>query len=288
MRAKIPDTIRRQVITHWLYGFPRDQIAKSSQIGAGTVSEIIKHCKQKEYPDGNYFEFDLIRELAVMLKREGVDVNTFASSIRIQRKLEQKGLNEEQIESLIEYVDVYCFCHDLKPEEFINTINKVSVLSDNLGIPIDEIAEYIRQEEERLKEIRQEITDLQMAQMQLLQHHNVTINTLREYEGNKPLVDNLVATQKELEQVIKERDTYKKDPERERFWKKKEEENRWSVLATELYKADEELRSGTNSSLVRKIEPSYLKNMVMDVYYYPSKYVQAIRQMMNTYNLEHK
>jgi len=288
MRARIPDTIRRQVITQWLYGFPRDQIAKSSQIGAGTVSEIIKQCKQKEYPDGNYSEFDLMREVGVMLKREGVDVNTFASSIRLQKKLEEKGLNEEQIESLIEYVDVYCFCHDLKPEEFINTINKVSVLSDNLGIPIDEIAEYIRQEEERLKEIRQEITDLQMAQMQLLQHHNVTINTLREYEGNKPLVDNLAATQKELEQVIKERDSYKKDLEHERFWKKKEEENRWSVLATELDKANEELRSGTNSSLVRKIEPSYLKNMVMDVYYYPSKYVQAIRQMMNTYNLEHK
>jgi hypothetical protein len=39
-----------------------------------------------------------------------------------------------------------------------------------------------------------------MAQMQLLQHHNVTINTLLEYEGNKPLADNLVATKKELEQ----------------------------------------------------------------------------------------
>ena len=152
-------------------------------------------------------------------------------------------------------------------------INKVSVLSHNLGIPIDEIPEYIRQEEERLKEIRQEITDLRMAQMQLLQHHNVTINTLREYEGNKPLVDNLVATQKELEQVIKERDTYKKDLERERFWKKKEEENRWSVLVSEYDKANEELHSGTNSSLFRKIEPGYLKKMVMDVYYYPSKYV---------------
>jgi multidrug resistance efflux pump len=127
-----------------------------------------------------------------------------------------------------------------------------------------------------------------MAQMQLLQDHNVTINSLQEYERNKPLADNLVATKKELEQVKKERDSYKKDLEHERFWKRKEEENRWSVLATELDKANEELGSGTNSSLVRKLEPSYLKNMVMDVCYYPSKYVQAIRQMMNTYNLEHK
>ena len=60
-----------------------------------------------------------------MLKREGEDVNTFASSIRLQRKLEQNGLNEEQIESFMENVDVQCFQHDLKPEEFINTINKV-------------------------------------------------------------------------------------------------------------------------------------------------------------------
>jgi hypothetical protein len=283
---------KKRVIMQWLYGISRDQIAKANQIWAGTVSAIIKQYKleeqqKKEYAADDNFEFDLIRELAVMLKREGVDVNTFASSIRLQRKLEEKGLNEEQIESLIEYVDVYCFCHDLKPEEFINTINKVSVLSDNLGIPVHEIAEYIRQEEGRLKEIRQEIIDLQMAQMQLLQDHNVTINSLREYERNKPLADNLVATKKELEQVIKERDSYKKGLEREKFWKRKEEENRWSVLATELDKANEELRSGTNSSLVRKLEPSYLKNMVMDVCYYPSKYVQAIRQMMNTYNLEH-
>jgi hypothetical protein len=223
MGGKIPSTIRRQVITQWLYGFSRDQIAKANQIGAGTVSEIIKQCKQKEHPCGNYSEFDLIRELAVMLKREDVDVNTFASSIRLQRKLDEKGLNEEQIESFMENVDVYCFCHDLKPEEFINTINKVSVLSDNLGIPIDEIPEYIRQEEERLKEIRQEITDLQIAKMQLLQHHNITINTLREYERNKPLADNLTATKKELEKVKKERDSYKRGVERERIWKRMEE-----------------------------------------------------------------
>jgi DNA-binding transcriptional MerR regulator len=284
MGGKIPNTIRRQVITQWLYGFSRDQIAKANQIGAGTVSEIIKQCKQKEYPDGNYSEFDLIRELAVMLKREGVDVKSFASSIRLQRKLDEKGLSEEQIESFMENVDVHCFRSGLTPEEFVNTINKISVLSDNLGIPIDEISQYISQEEERLKEIRQEITYQESTIIKMLQDHNVTINTLREYERNKPLADNLTATKRELEKVKKERDSYRKDLEHERFWKRKEEENRWSVLATELDKANRDLGSGTNSHL----DAGNLKKMVMDVYYYPSKYVQAISQMMNTYNLEHK
>jgi DNA-binding transcriptional MerR regulator len=152
-----------------------------------------------------------------------VDVYTFASSIRLQRKLDEKELNEEQIESLIENVDVHCFRRGVKPEELINTINKISVLSDNLGIPIDEIPEYIRQEEERLKEIRQDITDLQIAKMQVLQDHNVTINTLLEYERNKPLADNLTATKMELEKVKKERDSYKRGVERERIWKRMEE-----------------------------------------------------------------
>jgi hypothetical protein len=82
MGGKIPNTIRRQVITQWLYGFSRDQIAKGNQIGAGTVSEIIKQCKQKEYADGNYSEFDLIREIAVMLKREGMSYLLSYHSVR--------------------------------------------------------------------------------------------------------------------------------------------------------------------------------------------------------------
>jgi hypothetical protein len=96
----------------WLNGFSRDQIAKDNQIGAGTVITIIKQCKeqkQQEYTADDDFEFDVIRQVAVMLKREGVDVKSFASSIRLQTKLDQNGLSEEQIESLIENMDVHCF-----------------------------------------------------------------------------------------------------------------------------------------------------------------------------------
>jgi transposase len=47
----------------WLNGFSRDQIAKDNQIGAGTVSTIIKQCKeqkQQEYTADDDFEFDVI------------------------------------------------------------------------------------------------------------------------------------------------------------------------------------------------------------------------------------
>jgi hypothetical protein len=42
MGVRMPTTIVREVIRQWLQGTSRDQIANDNQIGAGTVSAIIK------------------------------------------------------------------------------------------------------------------------------------------------------------------------------------------------------------------------------------------------------
>jgi transposase len=48
MRGRVPLTIRRLVTKQWLNGHSRDQIAKDNDIGAGTVSAIIKQCSQEK------------------------------------------------------------------------------------------------------------------------------------------------------------------------------------------------------------------------------------------------
>jgi hypothetical protein len=45
-----------------------------------------KEQKQQEYVADDGSEFGLIRQVAVMIKRKSVKVNSFASSIRLQRK----------------------------------------------------------------------------------------------------------------------------------------------------------------------------------------------------------
>jgi DNA-directed RNA polymerase specialized sigma24 family protein len=45
--SRIPKSIRERVIKQWLQGMSRDQIAKDNDIGAGTVSSIIKDTKQE-------------------------------------------------------------------------------------------------------------------------------------------------------------------------------------------------------------------------------------------------
>jgi hypothetical protein len=92
----------------------------------------------------------------------------------------------------------------------------------------------------------------------------------------------------ELEKVKKERNLYKKGLEREKLWNRLEERQRWLIVVPEYDKANKELHSRTGNSSVGTIDQGNLKNMVMDVYYHPNKYVQVISQMMKTYNLEHK
>jgi DNA-binding CsgD family transcriptional regulator len=55
LKAIIPKSIKQRVIKQWLQGMSRDEIAKNNDIGAGTVSAIIKDDKQ-EIPD-----IDLLR-----------------------------------------------------------------------------------------------------------------------------------------------------------------------------------------------------------------------------------
>src|ERR687889_2132614 len=96
MEPKVPQSIKERVIKQWLRGIARDQIAEDNEIGAGTVSAIIKDTKQKDIPD-----IDLLREVALLLKNKDLDLVVLADSIRLKKKLDDMDLREDQIESLM-------------------------------------------------------------------------------------------------------------------------------------------------------------------------------------------
>ena len=199
MEAKIPKSIREQVIKQWLQGTSRDQIAKDNDIGAGTVSSIIKNIKQKDNPD-----IDLLRGVAILLKKEELDLDVFACSIRIKKKMDEMGINEDHIESLIENINIHCFKRGLTAEEFVNTINKVSASSENLGMPVDQLPNYITQQELELVKLREETEDVKLKQLQVLRSYNVNMNDLEEYKRDKPLIDHNKKLEKKLEEAAEE------------------------------------------------------------------------------------
>src|SRR5438067_729653 len=92
MGANIPSPIKVEVIRKWLEGKSRDKIVKEVGISAGTVSSILKESRQNDPP------FDLMRQVAIKLSRQGDSVQSFAPLIRcreILRKIEGLGVNSK-------------------------------------------------------------------------------------------------------------------------------------------------------------------------------------------------
>ena len=87
MGRRIPNPIRIRVAQQWIAGVSRDVIAKDNKISTGTVSTIIRGFKD----DG--FDLDLLREVALLLKREGLEITLLPSSVRLRKRLEERGLN---------------------------------------------------------------------------------------------------------------------------------------------------------------------------------------------------
>jgi hypothetical protein len=149
MGSRIPNPIRNRVAQQWVMGVSRDIIAKDNQISTGTVSTIIHGFKD----DG--FIFDPLREAALLLKKEGLDITLLPSSARLRRRLEERGLNEMQIDSLIEAIDVHCFRRGIAVEQFVDTIQEISALLDSLEIPVNELPQFIAKEKEEIEILKQ-------------------------------------------------------------------------------------------------------------------------------------
>jgi hypothetical protein len=264
MLPKIPKSIREHVFKQWLQGMSRDEIAIDNAIGAGTVSAIIKDAKQ-EIPD-----IDLLREAALVIKKYDSDLSVLASSIRIKSKLDGMGLNEEQVESFIEKIIIYCFKHGLTGEEFLNIVNKLCALSDKFGISLDHLLNYITQQELELLKVEEETEQVELKQHQVLQYYNVTMDDLDEYKRNKPLIETIKSQQNKLEKAKRWIDYLVKELCNEQS---KNFRFEYSLLISE-----DELNEA-NKLLDRPIEPSELREIADEIYHNPSKYTDIISEI---------
>ena len=144
MGGRIPEQIRRDVIRKWLLGLRRDVIAKETNIGKGTVSEIISQYSSKDS------EVDLIRQVALAIRDLKTDVFAFSQALRLKNILNEVGLKEEEkIESLVTITEIHCFKRGLDLQEFFDIVEEVTSYSNKLGIPVEDLPSNI-EEQKRL------------------------------------------------------------------------------------------------------------------------------------------
>lgn len=289
MGGKTPQRIRLDVIRKWLRGDSRDGIAKEVGIGAGTVSEIIKQCRQDDA------EFDLLRAVALELRKRGMRVENFAPVFRLKSLLEEKEVQLEipkddnlfaelkKFEEIIISIEVLCFKAEMTTERFFGHIVDQALLADKHGVSLLMLHTLIDQMKRDIENLKKEKEQLNIDTENEVKRQGATMNLLREYLAEKPLLD---STRQQLEDAVKEKDSCQSDLNYVRnelnriIWEQKEEEYSWYADPAEEEKAKAQLEE----DYARWLMKPGLKAILLHVYRYQGKYVEAIRKIIDTYN----
>src|SRR5918995_5469795 len=268
MGGRIPEQIRRDVVRKWLLGVKRNGIAKETNIGKGTVSELISQYSSKDS------EVDLIRQVALAIRDLQTNVFAFSQAVRLKIILNEFGLKEEEkIESLVTIAEIHCFKHGLDLQEFFDIVEEVASYSNKLGIPVEDLPSHIEQQKETLEKLNSQIKDAKTNLSAVLQNNNVTLGDLENYKNDKPVMDTLVETQEELANVANERDWLREQLTEERN-KRITQKYEWLVPEHELDKANEILVNHESSAPIRFEELYRLAN---NLFRQPSRYVDVIK-----------
>jgi septation ring formation regulator EzrA len=279
MGGKIPRPIRLQVIRAWLEGKSRDKIAQELEISTGAVSSIIEDFR------GDDPQFDLLREVAVKIKNQNMDIQSFAPLVRVYDVLREKGLltgitgqetlelMQNRMEAIIVALEVFCFKQEqLSIEDFVSLITNMYNAADKLGISLDRFPAYITELKDRIDALRKEIDQIEAKKQDALRDHGMTLELLQEYNANKPF---LLRIQNLKQQLV----------DAKRFFL----QFTWKISVDELNNASIGLGLSPlhNFDGNPSLSGSNLKKWVMDVFYHPSRY-EVIRQTRDIYNSQHK
>jgi arsenate reductase-like glutaredoxin family protein len=134
-----------------------------------------------------------------MLKIEdNLDVNLFASAVRLRKILEKKGLTEQKIESFIENIDIHSFRHGITFQGFTNAVDKVCALSDQFRIQLDQLPQHITEQEKKLQMLRIEVRDIIQKKNKALQDYDQARRDLKEYNKIKTQIQSHKLIEKQL------------------------------------------------------------------------------------------
>jgi transcriptional regulator with XRE-family HTH domain len=296
MGGKIPRPIRVQAIRSWLEGKSRDKIAEEIGISTGAVSSITKDFRRDDP------QFDLLREVAVKIKNQNMDIQSFASLVRVYEVLREKELltgiigqeslelMQDRMEAFIVALEVFCFKGELSIEDFVSLITNMYNTADKLGVPLDRLPAHITELKDRFDALRNEIDQIEAKKQDALNDCNMTLELLQEYNANKPFIQRMRDVEQQLAAEKEEKRKCRDELETEILFNIVEKQRTWSISGDELDKAS----IGLGLSPLYNIDgnPSLrardLKDWVMDVFYHPSKYVEVIRQMRDIYNSQYE
>lgn len=192
MGGNVPQTIKEAVLREWIHGTSRNEISISNDISTGSVSKIVSHYRSK-IPD-----LDMMRQIALMVKKEELDLKDIPSAVRLKKVLDTFGLSEEKVEDFIEGINIYCFKKEYDILDFLPKIDVVFNLLSNIELPLEDLLEYIEEAQKEKKLLDKEIDSKRKSIKKFSETYGITIEEFEGYRSGRPLQEVINYQRQEL------------------------------------------------------------------------------------------
>jgi hypothetical protein len=151
MTSNISENTKQTVIRLWVEGNSRKDIALITGVSEGTVSNIIAEWRQKLGDD----DAEAIRELAINMKRLGIDAAQCAEGLRTSSTMKKLGVNENQLKSFINDVYQYCQRFGLTSQDIAS--NLLALINLIKEVPFSKIPDHIEEKKREILRLDEEI-----------------------------------------------------------------------------------------------------------------------------------
>jgi chromosome segregation ATPase len=266
MGSATPYSIKVKVIKEWIQGLSRDKIGQNNGIGTGTVTSIIQQARD------NVADIDLLRGLALKIKKENLDLNYFASTVRLKKVMDELEISEEKVESLLEEINTHCFKKEIDSKEFVSKIDEVSKLVNNLDVSIYNIPSYIDKMTKQLAELEKKIMIKQGQINQRIREHKITIDDLNEFRLKRPILVKIDVLEFRLSKKEEENKSLKEEILNYKA-KILSLNSSKTVLESELINANKKLPANN------PLDIAELSKITDDIFYHPNRNIEIIKMV---------
>jgi transcriptional regulator with XRE-family HTH domain len=187
----IPHTLKSKILAQWLSGLSRDEIALANGLSQGHVSAILNELRT-EVPD-----LDLMRELAVKLKKENLTILDLGHALRIHNRLNKLNISLELAESIFEKIHIHCFVKRIEVKDFLELVIKHLELLEGLGLPVSEFENFVNKQVDYFWQLDRQCKQITEQRNILARAYKTTVPDLEEFKDLRPIYEKLLYAQDE-------------------------------------------------------------------------------------------
>jgi hypothetical protein len=139
--------VGEKILQAWLLGVPRDQIAQSMSVAEGTVTNVMEFYRQNDN------SLDLQRQIAVIVRKTGTDINQLASNLHWENALKREGSENERVIQFISDLHKEFDLNGINERHAVSTIVQIADIVTTEKIPLMALSGHLEKEYAELERV---------------------------------------------------------------------------------------------------------------------------------------